>query len=219
MKRAIFVTATDTNAGKTWVSKALLEEGLKLGLDIQALKPIASGLAKSGLNEDVEQLLTSGKNANQINYKTYHEPVAPALAAMHEGEMLDSELLNKWLHDARARSEFTLIEGVGGLMVPLRVTRHDSWLVSDWLKGLSGVDVLLVVPLRLGCMSQLLLSCECLIRMGKPPKWIVLNDLEGNGTAEETEKVIAPVLSRMFKEPPEIISARQPADLVSILRQ
>ncbi len=219
MPRSIFITATDTGAGKTWVTKHLVELGLQQGLDIQALKPIASGVAADGLNEDVSLLLASQHldSAAAINYHTYQTPVAPALAAEIEGsEIIVPDFLG-WLDSKASERKISLIEGVGGLMVPLISNSTQSWLVSDWLQAMDQAEIMLVVPLRLGCMNQLLLNCQFLATMNRSPKWIVLNDIEQNGTAEETKRTVFPFLQRYCQDLPEILCVRQSSDLMSIL--
>ncbi|MDX8388373.1 MAG: dethiobiotin synthase [Ghiorsea sp.] len=219
MSRSIFITATDTGAGKTWVTTHLIKHLLAQGINTQALKPIASGTLPSGLNEDVEVLLNAQGETepNQINFHTYQTPVAPALAGQLESYDLDEEELVSWVKDKEFESALTLIEGVGGLMAPLIASKACTWLVSDWLASMEEAEVMLVVPLRLGCMNHLLLTCEVLEGMGRAPKWIVLNDIEGQNTGEETKRILSPYLARIFDKMPAVLCVRQPSDLTSIL--
>lgn len=221
MPRSIFITATDTGAGKTWVTEHLIRHLLVQGVDAQALKPIASGLLPSGLNEDVETLLLAqGKtDASQINLHTYQMPVAPALAGKAEGHSYTPESLQGWIKEKEALAEVTLIEGVGGLMAPLIASEIHSWLVGDWLQAMSSAEVMLVVPLRLGCMNHLLLSCAYLASIQRQPKWIVLNDLDGQGQGEETKCLLSPYLLNIFGHVPQIYCVRQPQDLAGIIHE
>ncbi len=206
MPRCIFVTATDTDAGKTWVTKSLLQQSLSVGKDIQALKPIASGVDERGRNEDVATLLSAqpDKMEHDINFATFDLPLAPALAARRQGGCIAKDRFLAWQHAQLEKHDITLIEGVGGLMVPL--IQEPMWLVSDWLQGMADAEVLLVVPLRLGCMNQVLLSCYHLQHIGKPPQWIVFNDMEHTGTFDETYQTIQPFLQYMLDELPHIVS-------------
>jgi len=94
---------------------------------------------------------------------------------------------------------------------------EQQWLVNDWLQAMPNAEVMLVAPLRLGCMSQVLVHCAYLASIQRAPKWIVLNDLEQNQTGEETSRIISPYLSNFFDKMPALVVVRQTSDLVSIL--
>jgi len=207
LSRSIFVTATDTDAGKTWVTACLLRAHLEKGTDIQALKPVASGVNQQGINDDVAALLAEQqhKQAQDINFITYTSAVAPALAAQKQHASFCEHDLSDWLNQQRAKHEMTLIEGIGGLMAPLSVQADTSWLVSDWLQSMADVDVMLVVPLRLGCMNHTLLSCKHLESMGKFPRWIVFNDRHHTDSFNETMSILRPILQSMFNNESQFI--------------
>ncbi len=210
MSRTIFITATDTNAGKTWVTRSLLQAMLSQGLDAQALKPIASGMANNGLNDDVSQLqeVQPQKQNQDINYVTYGLPLAPALAAQKQDVSFSSEEFLLWQEKQLSQHDTTLIEGVGGLLVPLTVG-ESPWLVSDWIRETKDAEVMLIVPLRLGCINQALLSCEHLQKLGCPPQWLVLNDVDGEGSFEDTQAMLEPSLRQMFVSLPQFIQLAQ----------
>ncbi|WP_051938249.1 dethiobiotin synthase [Ghiorsea bivora] len=217
MSRSIFITATDTGAGKTWVTANLLKHLLAQGVSAQALKPIASGVQATGVNEDVQLLMDAGNSTEQaVNFHTFQTPVAPALAGQKEACPLSPEKLLAWITQRETEKQTTLIEGVGGLMAPL-VLHEQQWLVSDWLQAMPHVEVMLVIPLRLGCMSQALVHCAYLASIQRAPQWIVLNDLEHHQTGEETMRIISPYLSNIFDKMPSLAVVRQTSDLVSIL--
>jgi dethiobiotin synthetase len=217
VSRSIFITASDTGAGKTWVTANLLKHLLAQGESAQALKPIASGVLATGVNEDVQQLMDAGNAAElAVNFHTFQTPVAPALAGQKEECPLSPEKLLIWIRQREIEKQTTLIEGVGGLMAPL-VLHEKQWLVSDWLQAMPDAEVMLVIPLRLGCMSQALVHCAYLASIQRTPKWIVLNDLEHNQTGEETMRIISPYLSNIFDKVPALAVVRQASDLTSIL--
>ncbi|MDQ6980004.1 MAG: dethiobiotin synthase [Ghiorsea sp.] len=218
MSGSIFITATDTGAGKTWVTAHLLKLLLAKGKSVQALKPIASGMQASGINEDVQVLMDAGEtSAAAINFHTFQAPVAPALAAHQENYTLSPKTLLAWVEQQQTLKQTTLIEGVGGLMAPLILDEQHQWLVGDWLQAMPQAEIMLVVPLRLGCMSQALVHCAYLASIQRAPKWIVLNDLEHNQTGEETMRIISPYLANIFDKLPTLVVVRQSSDLASIL--
>jgi dethiobiotin synthetase len=177
--RSIFVTATDTGAGKTAVTALLLRHLLAAGIPAVALKPVASGCRENGINEDVAALLAAGGRpataAGEINLYSFAMPAAPSLAAAAEGRTIDPEAMIAWCRRQCQGSRVCLIEGIGGLMVPLT----GSFLVRDWLAGLPEAAVLLVVPARLGAINHALLTLAELARIGRPPRWVVISDAEG----------------------------------------
>jgi len=181
----IFVTATDTGAGKTAVTALLLRRLLAGGIDACALKPVASGLDAHGANEDIAALLAaagrpatdSGIGADAINLYRFALPAAPSLAAAAEGQAIDPAHLAAWCRERSRGRRVCLIEGVGGLMVPLT----PDFLVRDWLAAMPGAKTLLVVPARLGAINHALLTLAELARIGRVPRWLVINDVAGGG--------------------------------------
>jgi dethiobiotin synthetase len=174
-ERTIFITATDTGAGKTAVT-ALLAHALRAaGIPAIALKPVASGLDADGANEDIAALQAAcgRSDPNAINLYRFAMPAAPSLAAAAEGRKIDPEGLVAWCRQRCERQQVCLIEGVGGLMVPLTPT----YLVRDWLAGMPEAETMLVVPARLGAINHALLTLAELGRMDRRPRWIVINDL------------------------------------------
>lgn len=177
----IFVTATDTDAGKSFVTAGLIRALLDQGVQARAFKPVACGRDAAGQNPDVALLLDSQNSATPADIVLYdfEEASAPIFAARKEGKAVHPETLIRWCNTRMASWKVSLLEGVGGLMVPLA----DGFLVSDWLGLLPDTDVMLIVRSRLGGISQALLSLEKLDAMGRSPRWIVVNDADKQGLA------------------------------------
>ena len=175
----VFVTATDTGAGKTAVTALLLGRLLAAGIEAVALKPVASGRQADGINEDVGTLLhAAGKStaeADDINLYSFGMPAAPSIAAAAEGRAIDPGKLTAWCRQRCQHTRVCLIEGVGGLMVPLT----PSFLVRDWLGAMPEAEVLLVVPARLGAINHALLTLAELSRLDRVPRWLVISDSIG----------------------------------------
>ena len=183
----VFVTATDTGAGKTAVTALLLGRLLAAGVPARALKPVASGRPAAGINEDVAALLqAAGKSpaeADEINLYSFAMPAAPAIAAAAEGRAIDAGELTAWCRRRCRQARVCLIEGVGGLMVPLT----PSFLVRDWLAAMPEAALLLVVPARLGAINHTLLTLAEISRLGRVPRWLVINDGIGGQQAMATQ--------------------------------
>ena len=177
----IFITANDTNAGKTFVTSRLVRALLGMGIDALAIKPVASGLDREGRNEDVETLLAAQgiSDPDTINLYRFHMPAAPAMAARAEKAEIDKDRLVDWCCAKGTSHDVCLLEGVGGLMVPLGNQFHGA----DWLAAMPDCETLLIVSTKLGAMNHALLTLDKLKQMGRMPQWIVLNDSENHGAA------------------------------------
>jgi len=194
-KQTVFITATDTDAGKTWVTASAIRTLLKKGKQAKALKPIACGLNESGMNEDIITLLKVQNldETGQINLLSYALPAAPSQAAAAENEIVNRDQLVQWCKTEADKVDICLIEGVGGLMVPI----NDNWLVSDWIEAIPNAEVWLVVGCKLGAINQTLLTLEKLKQMGRSPSQIIFNapKREFNDWIRPTRKAVKPFLS------------------------
>jgi len=187
MGSKVFITATDTEAGKTWVTASAIRSLRQKGIHAKAPKPVACGMDEAGKNEDIETLLTAQGlgNANCINLYRYALSVAPSQAAAAEGPLIDTGKLVHWCNEQASGVETCLIEGVGGLMTPLT----DKWLVSDWVAAMEDCDVWLVVGCKLGAINQTLLTLAKLKQMNRSPARIFFN-----ATTAEQNAWIKPVM-------------------------
>jgi len=176
-----FVTATDTDAGKTFVCCGLIQAMHRHQVHAQVLKPVACGHEKGVLNADLTALLTaqqlSSQHVQQLNLYHFKAPLAPWQAALAEGKCVHADHLVQWCHTHMNKNTTTIIEGVGGLMVPL----HAHFNVIDWLLALQSIHTLLVVRVKLGGINHMLLSLEKLQQCNITPVCVVLNDADNCG--------------------------------------
>ncbi|MBL4607498.1 MAG: dethiobiotin synthase [Pseudomonadales bacterium] len=182
MNKRIFVTGTDTNVGKTFVSAALLYALNKKGLSTLGLKPLASGCEKhNGRWENEDALILQEASSlyapyEVINPIAFPDAIAPHLAAKNKNYRLSVEGITKELHTGLAlESDVTLIEGAGGWYVPL----NEKEFFSDFAVGLS-LPVILVVGLRLGCINHALLTVAAIKQAGLPLVAWVANCVDPN---------------------------------------
>lgn len=153
-----FITGTDTDSGKTFVTCKLLDFFTARHQQAQALKPLASGsIVQNGVlvNDDVRRLQMHNCVPEQtIVHKCYVPPVSPHIAAqMVNDKVTAAELVNFCDSLQFSAFEHLLIEGAGGLMVPLNA--QETWL--DFIQ-LANIPVILVVGMRLGCINHALLT-------------------------------------------------------------
>jgi len=108
--KSLFITATDTDAGKTFIASALTQALISVGLKVATFKPIAAGCEKlpnsDNLINDDAKLLTHFANAGQsihcVNPITFIDPIAPHIAAQHEGTVLTIDTINHYFNEVKS---------------------------------------------------------------------------------------------------------------------
>ena len=179
--RGIFVTGTDTEVGKTYVSCALLDMLKRQGVRTTAMKPVASGAEKikgQYVNEDalrLQQAANVDAPYAQVNPYVFPEAIAPHIAAARAGVNVDFETIKQSFQSLAELSDFILVEGVGGWLVPL----NPQQTVADLVKMLD-LPVLLVVGMRLGCINHALLSVNAIKQSGARLQGWIANKVQGN---------------------------------------
>lgn len=164
-----FITGTDTNVGKTYACKHLLQQAAKNQRSSVAMKPIASGCDAQGFNEDaliLQKAASIHLPYAQINPIKFRAPIAPHIAAQLEHYPLTKKNVSNHI-EAFLQSQNTinlrLIEGAGGWHLPLNETELLSEVISD-LK----IPVILVVQMKLGCLNHALLTVESIQKTQAP---------------------------------------------------
>ncbi len=185
---ANFITGTGTDIGKTWLACALLRHWRAQGLRPAALKPVLSGFDPAAAQaSDAGQLLAAlgsepdERSLDAIAPWRYAAPLSPDMAAAREGRQVPFESVVAFTRRAAAEAPGPLlVEGIGGVMVPLD-HRHT---VRDWIAacGLPGV---LVAGSYLGSLSHALTALEALVRAGVPVAAVVVNESEGSAVPLE----------------------------------
>ena len=162
---ALFITSTGTDIGKTFVMAGLIRHLRRAGRPVEAIKPIVSGFdpAQAVVSDPGVLLAELGRTATpeeieRISPWRFDAALSPDLAAAREGRALDFDALVEFSRQALAAHKGTLlIEGVGGVMVPLDGRRT----VLDWMTVLR-VPVLLVAGSYLGAISHTLTALHVL---------------------------------------------------------
>jgi dethiobiotin synthetase len=176
-----FVTGTDTEIGKTLVSCALLAALAQQGLRAAGMKPVAAGaqwIDGAWHNEDADLLAAHGNLAvppQLANPYLLREPIAPHIAAALEQREIDLPHIIDCYRSLAALADAVVVEGVGGFRVPLNAHADTADLAQQL-----ALPVILVVGLRLGCISQALLTAEAIAARGlRLAGWVA-----NTGTAE-----------------------------------
>ncbi len=160
-----FVTATDTDAGKTYVACQILQAWKDQGYSVGAFKPVASGaiwVDGSLVSEDAMALAgVTGQELSEINPYTFEKPASPHLAdTLGEFDLQTCVLQCQQLQRQYDR---VLVEGVGGWCVPL----SEQWLLKDLAHALA-LPVVMVARIQLGCINHSLLSIHQIKRDQAP---------------------------------------------------
>ena len=208
--RGIFITGTDTDVGKTWVAAGLTAALKERDVNAVYFKPIQSGcpleagrliptdarLAKdvAGLTEPLEALTPLALRL----------PLAPGVAAAQAGVEVDLERMAGGIRDLAARYEFLVVEGAGGLYVPLIGTH---FLVLDLIRWL-GLPLAVVAKSGLGTINHTVLTVKAAQVAGIQVTGVILNRWpEKPGLAEATNPGViealtgVPILGRLPEVP------------------
>lgn len=159
----LFVTGSGTDVGKTYVAEALIREFGAAGVRLRVLKPVASGFdAADAATSDSARLLAAqglpvtAQNLDRVSPWRFAAPLSPDMAAARERRAVPFDDLLAFCR-ADEPDTLTLIEGIGGVMVPLD-ERHT---VLDWIAAL-GAPVVLVTGSYLGALSHTLTAAQAL---------------------------------------------------------
>lgn len=187
----LFITGTDTNVGKTVVTSLLVNYLVRVGVDVSVVKPIETGCRSVdgelvGADEEILHLAMGGsEKKSTIVFSKFKTPVAPQVAEELEGKSIDLDLIKKQILEASLKTKLLIVEGAGGLLVPISGGYSYADLIAD-----CEMNTLLVVGSRLGALNHAALTMEVLSARGLPSVGYVLNDLEGkpfSGNLERTE--------------------------------
>lgn len=158
MSKKLFITATDTGAGKTYAAAGLLRTTLDRKMQSIGVKPVASGcdlINGKLLNTDalqLQQAATITLDYDTVNPFTFAPAIAPHLADQHHSLSVDT-LIHHTQTALSTPADIHIIEGFGGWHAPLNLNET----MADYVRHIS-CDVLLVVGVRLGCLNHAILT-------------------------------------------------------------
>ncbi|MFM4802765.1 dethiobiotin synthase [Aeromonas bivalvium] len=174
-----FITGTDTDVGKTLVTRALLQGLSAEGLACAGYKPVSAGCEPTpeGLrNRDallLQQAASVALPYEWVNPFAYAPPIAPHIAATQAGQPIDEAGITAGLRRIEGSSaDWVLVEGAGGWHLPLNEHR----LLSDWVAQ-QRLPVVLVVGAKLGCLNHALLTLAAIEQAGLSLAGWVMNRL------------------------------------------
>jgi len=163
----LFITGTDTEVGKTYVTKKLIQQTNQQGYSTLGLKPIASGCndQNAWVNEDaltLQQASSIKANYSLVNPYAFAPAIAPHIAARQSNvELTPESVYQACLPGFNLHADYTFIEGAGGLLTPL----NEQHSYIDFIRY-ANLSVILVVGMKLGCINHALLTARAITQSG-----------------------------------------------------
>ena len=213
--RGCFVTATDTGVGKTVLAAAIIASMRARGVAVRALKPVITGLDVQADPEwppDHELLArAAGLAPEEVNSIAYGPPVSPHLAAGLTGRELDVNHLLSAVQAAASTADALIVEGVGGLLVPLT----DTYDVRHFARDI-GLPIVIAARPGLGTINHTLLTLEAGRAAGLEPLAVVMTpwpaepdaiERSNRETIERLGGVPVATLPRIARPDPKLLAA------------
>jgi len=212
----VFVTGTDTGVGKTWIGCGLVRALRAAGRAVVVRKPAESGCeARRGVlfPADAAALRSAAGSEEPLEHVCpvrLEEPLAPAVAAARAGVRIDPARIVQEIVERSADADVVVVEGAGGLLVPL----WERYLYADLARDL-GAAVVIVVGARLGAINQALLTVEVAATRGLVVSGLVINHPQ---PAEDVATRTLETTLRELTTVPVLAAVRHGEDPTSVLR-
>ncbi|OGG52131.1 MAG: dethiobiotin synthase [Candidatus Handelsmanbacteria bacterium RIFCSPLOWO2_12_FULL_64_10] len=195
--RGVFVTGTDTGVGKTVIAAGIAAGLRARGIGVGVMKPIATGIGSSirfgrGDADLLRRASGSDDDLGLINPVCLRRPLSPNVAAQIEGVWIDVAGIEQAAHKLSQRHDLLIVEGAGGLLVPIR----DDFFMADLALKLD-LPLLIVARRGLGTINHTLMTMECAKTRGIGMAGVVYNDAvrTEEGIAERTNPEVIERLS------------------------
>jgi dethiobiotin synthetase len=172
-EKGLFITGTDTEVGKTFVTASILRGLISHGISVGAYKPVASGMDEMQPGDPDILAEAAGNREAKTLYcsQRFLAPLAPPMAAELENRFVDENLLLRGATLWKDRCHVLVVEGAGGWHSPLSL----NWTNADVAKALS-YPVVVVAANKLGVVNHVLLTLESIVRGGLQVRAIILNN-------------------------------------------
>lgn len=175
MKSGIFITGTDTDAGKTVVAAGLALVLRGRGMKVGIMKPVATGCYGSDerlISHDAAFLMEAAENEYPPLHSPsrFRNPLAPNVAAMLEKKEVDIDHILKSYRQLQKHYDFLIVEGIGGIMVPIKKDYYVANLIRDMK-----LPIVIVSHAGLGAINHTLLTVDAAVIRGIEVKGIIFN--------------------------------------------
>ncbi|HNK14967.1 MAG TPA: dethiobiotin synthase [Nitrospira sp.] len=202
MGNGVFVTGTDTGVGKTLVSAALARRLVRLGCAVGVMKPVETGVSSGTPDQsDAARLIAAARVEDSLGLVSPYRfslPLAPFAAASSQGQVIEFETILNRYEQLAARHACVVVEGAGGLLVPM----GHQWDLRDLIVRLR-LPVILVGRVGLGGINHALLTLDALEHRKIPVVALVLNETAvlADPVQEEQQKSTVALLRERVSVP------------------
>lgn len=179
--KSYFITGTDTDVGKTYVTAGLAVTLRKMGIDVGIMKPFAAGTKqkKGFMSEDVE-ILANAAQVNDpeelINPQFFPIPASPFTASKSLNTKVKLNLVLKQFKKLSSLHDVVLIEGMGGIMTPILKNYYVTNLIKDMK-----LPAIIVTKTKVGTVNHTIMTCQMCKKYNIPIKGIIINNFDSDG--------------------------------------
>ena len=179
--KPLFITATDTDIGKTYVCAGLAHSLKKLDIDVGIMKPFACGVKqKTGFSSNDLTILSKAAMVNDaeelLNPFFFPIPASPYTAAKNFGVKIDIDYLMKCFRKLDKIHDVMLVEGIGGIMTPIL----KEYAIIDLIKDLEA-NTIIVTSSKIGTINHTIMTCNMCKNMKIPVKGLIINNFDSTG--------------------------------------
>ena len=191
LSKGLFISATGTDIGKTYVTALIVKKLREAGLNAGYYKAALSG-ADCIKNSDagfVNEFAKIGQDENTLLSYLYKNAVSPHLAAKIEGNPVEKDVVIQGYKTVQAKYDYVTVEGSGGIICPIRYDDKAQYFLEDIIKWLN-LSVLLVADAGLGTINSVVLTKEYMQNHGLKLQGIILNNYTGTVMQKDNIKMI-----------------------------
>ena len=179
--KPLFITATDTDIGKTYVCAGLAHSLKKLDIDVGIMKPFACGVKqKTGFSSNDLTILSKAAMVSDaeelLNPFFFPIPASPYTAAKNLGVKIDINYLMKCFRKLDKIHDVMLVEGIGGIMTPIL----KDYAIIDLIKDLEA-NTIIVTSSKIGTINHTIMTCNMCKNMKIPVKGLIINNFDSTG--------------------------------------
>lgn len=181
MLKSYFITGTDTDVGKTFVTAGIASAMKKIGIDIGIMKPFAAGTEQnSGYKSQDVQLLSKAAQVNDaeelINPYFFPIPASPFTAMQNLGLEIDIKIVLDNFKKLSKMHDALLVEGIGGIMTPIL----KNYFVTNLIKEMD-LETIIVTSSRIGTVNHTIMTIKMCQNYGIKVRGIIINNLNSSG--------------------------------------
>ncbi len=178
---SFFITGTDTDVGKTYVTAGIVAALKKQGKDVGIMKPFAAGTPqKTGYKSEDVQILSNAAQVNDpeklVNPYFFLIPASPFTAAKNFGIKIDVKMVLSCFKQLSSLHEILLVEGIGGAMTPIL----QNYFVTNLIKDMN-LETIIVASSKIGTVNHTLMTCKMCQYYKIKIRGIIINNLNLNG--------------------------------------